>query len=52
METQRIKTPDNGQASWTVLDDKHHPAQPIQAYISYLRSMETSANPVHVYNNY
>lgn len=52
MKTQRIRLPEGNQVGWIVLDDNHHPIQPIQAYIRYLENLERSPNTIHAYANH
>ena len=49
MRVQRVLMPDSGAESWTVLDDDHHPVEPVERFLAYLTSVERSPNTVKAY---
>ncbi len=49
MKVQRVRIPDSDKVTWLVLGDDYLPIQPIQAFLSYLRSIERSPNTIRSY---
>lgn len=45
---QKVVTP-GGETSWTVVDDRFEPVEPVEAYLAHLEAVERSPNTVRAY---
>lgn len=49
MKVQRVRIPDSGKVTWTVIGDDYLPVAPLQQFLSYLESIERSPNTIRSY---
>lgn len=49
MKVQKVKIPNSDKVTWIVLGDDYLPIQPIQQFLSYLKSVEKSPNTIRSY---
>lgn len=49
VKVQRVLIPDKDEFTWVVLDDDYLPIDPIQQFLSYLRTIERSPNTIRSY---
>jgi len=49
VQVQRVRLPNSGQLTWTVIGKDYLPIAPIQTYLNYLESLERSPNTIQSY---
>jgi integrase/recombinase XerD len=49
LRVQKVLAPPAGAVSWTVVDERFEPVQPVESYLSHLQAVERSPNTVRAY---